>query len=241
MKLMMALFFWLLTVGTAAADCVVLLHGLARSDRSMLVLERHLTRVGYQVVNISYPSTREPLEQLLDYGLDAAMAQCRGQKIHFVTHSMGGILLRLYLVQHRPETLGHVVMLGPPNQGSELAEKLRNWKLFELINGPAGMALGTGKAGVVHRLASVDFSLGVIAGNRSLNPFYSSLITGADDGKVSVAETRVEGMADHITLPVSHTFMMNSPQAIAQVQLFLQNGRFAHGLSYGEAVQLIWR
>ncbi len=221
------------------AECVVLLHGLARGPSSLRVLEEALKQAGYFVVNKGYPSTEARIEVLVQEALPPAVAACGDRVVNFVTHSMGGILARVWLHDNRPEKMGRVVMLAPPNQGSELVDNLEGLDAIEWFNGPALMELGTGEDSVPAKAGLPAFELGVIAGNRSMNPLFSALIEGEDDGKVSVEETRIDGMHDHIVLPVTHTFIMNNPLVIAEVVLFLRNGEFDHDLTYGDVLEQV--
>ena len=238
MRFLVAIFLFL-TPAVASAKCVVLLHGLARTEASFSVMEQLFRVHDYTVVRPGYPSTDLPIPDLANQTLPDAFAACGDDKVNIVAHSMGGILLRYWLQGNSPPNLGRVVMMGPPNQGSELVDELGDWEVFGLLNGPAGLQLGTGAESLPRRLPPVAFELGVIAGNETLNPVFSSLIPGADDGKVSVASTKVDGMAAHLTLPVTHTYMMNNPQVMAQTLHFLEEGRFEPSLTWLAAVEEI--
>jgi len=208
-------------------ECVVLLHGLARSTNSMSAIERSLIDSGYTVVNQGYKSRSDTVEKLSVPAINAALTSCgEATSIHFVTHSMGGILLRYYLSQHTLSNLGRVVMLGPPNKGSQVVDRMGGWPGFKAINGPAGLQLGTSESSVPNAIGPAQFDLGIIAGTRSVNLLLSTQIPGADDGKVSVENTKLEGMNDHVTLPVTHTFMMKNKKVIAQVMHYLKHGVF---------------
>jgi len=216
---------------TTSGDYVILLHGLARSNRSMRKLEKHLTNHGYRVINVDYPSTKYPIEYLAENVLSEAVSSCDSipeTKIHFVTHSMGGIIVRYFLKHYGIANLGRVVMLSPPNQGSELVDHLKDSVIFKKRNGPAGQQLGTDTDSLPLKLGPVDFELGVITGDRSFNPVSSMILPGPDDGVVSVARAKVKGMSNFIVMPNTHTFIMKSKKVIRQVLHFLEHGEFVH-------------
>ncbi len=210
-------------------ECVILLHGLARSASSMETMERELNSVGYKVNNVDYPSRKLRIEELALTYIPQALETCRKQgvkKVHFVTHSMGGILIRYFLSEISIYDLGRVVMLSPPNQGSEVVDKLKNLPGFFALNGPAGMQLGTDENSLPLKLGRVDFELGIITGNSSINLILSQLIPGEDDGKVSVERAKVEGMKEFLVVEHSHPLIMRFDDVIRQVVHFLNSGSF---------------
>ena len=179
--------------------------------------------------HLDYPSTDATLDQLLAL-LDGKIEECcldTGKPLHFVTHSLGGILVRAYLADKRPEHLGRVVMLSPPNHGSELVDTLRQSRLLRWAVGPVGQELGTEATSLPKRLGPADYELGIITGSRSLNPLTSWIVTGDDDGKVGVESAQLTGMAAFLVVPHTHTFIMNSSQVAEEVLHFLEHGSFS--------------
>ena len=208
-------------------SCVLLLHGLARRAGSMKKLFKHLESQGYQAFNLDYPSRAETIQELAQKTISKGLARCtEGYRVNFVTHSLGGILVRQYLSKQEIPNLGRVVMLGPPNNGSQVVDRLKDVPGFGFVNGFAGRQLGTDKDSIPNQLGAANFELGIIAGTRTINPILSLMLPNPDDGKVSVASTKLEDMSDHLTLPVSHPFLMKNKHAIRQVTYFLDHGRF---------------
>ncbi len=195
----------------------------------MWLLARRLSRSGYTVHNLDYRSTNRSVSELVS-DIDSQLNECCSAgttRLHFVTHSLGGILARAYIAAHRPPNLGRVVMLGPPNHGSEIVDLLGDSALFGWTLGPAGRELGTAPDSTPNRLGPADFELGIITGSRSLNPLTSSMVAGTDDGKVSTESARLEGMRAFLVVPKTHTFIMNSRLVADEVVHFLESGSFS--------------
>lgn len=213
-------------------ELVVLLHGILRSKTDMIGLAAFLRRNGYATANILYPSRKLSIEQLADYVAEKIDRRLEpGQTLHFVVHSLGGLIARYYIEKYRPQNLGKVVMLSPPNTGSEFADALLDNKIlsapYRKIFGPAAPQLSTR-----HRhTGRINFPLGIIAGTQSINPLAPFFIpkskVGPHDGIVPVERTKIPGMADHLALPVNHTFMMFDPRVMRETLHFLKFGNFS--------------
>jgi len=213
-------------------DVVVLLHGMGRGTLSMKRIEWALVNRGYRVVNLGYPSTRYAVEHVARSHLAPALRKLElppGGRVHFVTHSLGAIVLRQQLATEPLPNLGRVVMLGPPNGGSEIADALKRGRFLRLFTGPSGQQLGTSGEDLPRKLGPARFELGVIAGDRSLNPFFSRRLPRPHDGKVSVESTRLEGMSDFLVVHCSHTFLPWRKSVVRQVVSFLETGAFSRG------------
>jgi len=210
------------------AETVIVVHGLGRTQRSMSVLEYRLESAGYRVISFDYPSREKPIEELVELLAQEVQRCCadEAETVNFVTHSMGGILVHSYLAEQPHAHRGRVVMLSPPSHGSELIDYFEDSPLLHVIVGPAGVELGTDSADLAPRLPPVRFPLGVITGDLSINPFYSRIIPGPDDGKVAVESARVEGAQDFLVLPATHTFIMNRADVADATIRFFETGRF---------------
>jgi len=213
-------------------EWVILLHGLGRFRQSMRGLEQHLKGLGYSTINLAYPSTTKTIETIAETHLARAVQGCEAQgagKIHFVGHSLGGLIVRQYLQQHSVPAGSRLVMLSPPNQGSELVDLLMQVPLYRWITGPAGQEIGKGPESVANRLKPVAIDVGVIAGNFSINLVFSAFLDGPDDGMVSVKSAMLPEMRDFITVSNTHTFIMKDPLVMRQAAHFLKHGKFDHG------------
>lgn len=204
---------------------------MARSKRSMRKLERFIAGHGYHTVNEGYPSTKETVERLASIYLDKMVRRCLdngAEKIHIVTHSLGGIVVRRYLQDHFLPHGSRIIMISPPNKGSELADAFQNLWIYKWLNGPAGQVLGTEPGSLPNSLKPVDAEIGVITGNFSLNPVFSWIIPGPNDGKVAVRSAKLHEMKDFLVVHACHSFIMTHPEVLRQVVFFLKKGRFDH-------------
>lgn len=215
-------------------ETVVLLHGITHSRWNMWAVERALQKAGYRVVNLSYPSRKQPIKHLAEFigqKLHQKQVWENAGRVHFVTHSMGGLVARQYLQDSGRAThskMGRVVMIAPPLGGSEIADMMHNWPLYKFLFGPAGQELGTAQRQQDNM--PVPYELGVIAAELPASvrqPHYALPLR--HDGKVSVAATKAPDMRDHIILCAGHILISWQQQTMRQIVAFLKNGAFDHG------------
>jgi len=203
---------------------VILLHGIIRSSKSMSRMQKSLNEAGFVAVPFDYPSTQANLDRCSEY-LDQVVKSLNGvKKISFVTHSMGGLVVRNWLRTHKDKRLTRLVMLGTPNKGAEMADKLRDVKLFKLILGPAGQQLVSGDASDIAKLPVPEFEFACIAGARGTAEGYNPIIPGDDDGTVAVSSVMLEGATDSEVFPVLHSFLPLHAAVIKSTRRFLKSG-----------------
>ena len=208
---------------------LILLHGLGRTRLSLWPVAYAAMRRGYDVRNLGYPSRRAPIERLAeDVGHRIVAIATEGASVDVVTHSMGGIVLRsaVALGIVPADALRRVVMLAPPNQGSALADRLRDLRIYRFATGPAGQQIGTDDESVPRRLPPPPFELGIIAGRRSNNPLFAHVLAEESDGKVTVASAHLDGMRELVVVDRAHTFIMWAPDVLSHIFSFLEHGRF---------------
>ena len=218
----------------APTHCVVLLHGIGGFGLILKSMELGLEEQGYRVANVSYRSLVEPIEKLAVEAVEKGLDRCRAEglsSIHFVTHSMGGILVRQYLSERQIAGLERVVMLAPPNQGSELADYVGASPLSKVYEPQALAQLGTGEESVPRRLGAPEFELGVIAGVRNRRALLPGTPAEPSDGVVSVEETKVASMKDFLVVPVTHTTIVWNEEVRRQTVHFLRHGHFDHDVA----------
>jgi len=210
---------------------VVFVHAIARTPRSFQKMQKAVEKYGFVTLNLGYSSRRKSLEALADDihpEIQAFSKRFEGP-LHFVGHSMGGLLVRVYIAKYAPEKLGRVVMLGTPNGGSEIADRLKGYALYRAFFGPAGQQLGTRRdERIAALLPLVNYPVGIIAGSRSIDPISSTLmLPGPNDGRVSVENTKVSGMTDHVVIASAHPWLPRNATVINQTISFLCRGKFS--------------
>lgn len=214
----------------ADQEAVILLHGLGRTERSMRRIGRSLGQNGFAVFNTGYASLDWSIEEAAERVVAKTVEDCRSRgfrRIHFVTHSMGAIVVRYYLQNHRLPDGSRIVMLAPPNGGSEVVDWAQaHVGLFDRLAGPAAAELNTGTEALPARLNPIEPAVGILIGHHSWNPFFSAILPGADDGKVSVQGARLPEMRDFLVVPTNHTTILINARVRRQILHFLQKGHF---------------
>ncbi len=206
----------------AESDTVILLHGLWRSFWTMEPMAQHLHQKGYHTVNIPYPSFTKSMDDLVEY-IENIIQKYQGQgKIHFVTHSLGGIIARELFSRLNITEVGRLVMLAPPNQGSEIIDWLEDSPLFRLALGPAGMQLSSDK--IKSPPIPHEIEAAIIMGNQSMIPFFRDMLDDENDGIVSVEKGKLEGMNEFHVMDADHTFITSDPNVMSLTSHFIQHG-----------------
>lgn len=215
-------------VGNDNPETVIVLHGIGKTNTITYLLAKRIAAAGFEVYNITYPSTEYTINDLVDI-LNNKLVELnldKKEKLNFVGHSMGGLLIRGYLNKYRPKNLHRVVMIGTPNHGSELANYFKDWWIFKKKFGISGEQLGVDQKGLDGLFGPIYYDLGIIAGKTYINPIFSNIIPGEDDGLVSIESTKLEGMKDHKVLNFSHTIGLFYTEVANEVIQYLKYGKF---------------
>lgn len=208
-----------------SGEVVLLLHGIIRTGKSMRSLAGHLEKQGYHTISVEYPSTCVDIETSARY-LGQALESLEGvSRVHFVVHSMGGLVVRACLATHDEPRIGRMVMIGTPNQGAHLATRFKSNIVYRYVLGPAGQQLSA-TTGLIPQLPTPPFEFAIIAGGRGTNEGFNPLIPGDDDGTVSVESTRLPGAADFIIVNRIHSQLCHAPETLDFATRFLKDGKF---------------
>jgi len=207
-----------------AEEAVVLVHGIYMNGLDMSLLRRRLEHAGFSALRFSYHSLKNtPLENAL--ALQGCIEKISNPVIHYICHSLGGLVVRQLFHLYPEQRPGRIVTLGTPHSTSSAAQKLNQFAPGRMLLGKSTRYGLLGDAPPWHN----SHELGVIAGTLRLG--FGMFIPGIprpNDGTVAVAETRLDGMTDHIILPVSHFGMLISSVVARQAIHFLQHGHFLH-------------
>ncbi len=210
-----------------ARPLVVLLHGMGRTRVSFAQMKRALEEAGWRTARLSYPSTRRSIPEHAAWleGVLAALAEDgQARAVHFVAHSLGGILVRAVLARggawRDALAVGGIVMLGPPNQGSAFADRLAGWRLFRWLYGATGTGLVPEE---VRRIPPPDRPFLIIAGARGDGRGWNPWLPGDDDGVVRLEETELPGAAGRLVVRSLHAFLPSDRAAIARTLQFLED------------------
>ncbi len=230
---------------SAADEQVIIIHGLGRSSWSMKTMSELIEEQGYQVCVVDYPTLRQPLDHTLDSStqeIERCLAKVttnpeqstNRQKVHFVGHSLGGLVIRSYLASH-PELvdsveMGEVVFVGTPNQGSDVADFFaRSWLLSTL--GETAESLTTHNDSFPNQLPQPTYDFGVIAGTASY-PLFNGLFDEPNDGLVSVKSTKLTGMKDFALVDRKHDRLRRDPYVTELIVNYISTGAFeGHSLT----------
>ena len=213
-------------ISPMSGTAVILLHGAIRSSKSLAKMGVALAEDGYTIVPFAYPSTKAEIETSADY-LQQVVERLEGiEKIHFVTHSMGGLVVRSWSGRYGDKRCGRLVMMGVPNLGARMADHLKTNLLFKLLYGQAGQQLSSESKGFIAQLPTPKFEFGVIAGKAGTARGFNPLVPGDDDGTVSVESTRLPGATDFVSIRGGHSFLMFKPEVIEWTRRYLKHGHF---------------
>lgn len=214
------------------SETIILVHGLWMTGLELTILKHRLESHDYHCVMFSYASVTgsmvDHVRKLRELAHDTAKQGCT--RLHFVGHSLGGLVCYKLLESTHDLPPGRAVFLGTPVQGSRAMQAMSQWNLGRAVVGDDALSeLLPG----VNRIWDGRRDLGIIAGssNIGLGRMFSSDLSHDSDGTVRIAETQLPGAKDHIVLPVSHTSMVFANEVVHQVVCFLRDGKFEHSQS----------